>query len=139
MGKAPFWKTKALDALTREEWEALCDGCGLCCLERVENVRTGEIRITSVACRYLDVSRCRCTVYEKRLIAHPDCIRLTVKNIARLTWLPRTCAYRTLAEGRDLEPWHPLVCGDPNRVHEQGISVRDKAVSGAFVHPDEWF
>ena len=133
----PFWKTRSLDEMTREEWASLCDGCAICCLERVEDPDTGEVRTLSVSCEYLDTLHCRCMVYEIRTIINPDCIKLTPKNVAKKRWLPHTCAYRILSEGRDLACWHPLVSGNPDTVHEAGISIRERAVSGAFVHPDD--
>jgi uncharacterized cysteine cluster protein YcgN (CxxCxxCC family) len=137
MSEAPFWKTKDLRQMTSAEWEALCDGCGICCLEKLEDEKDGHISITSAACEYLDVTNCRCRIYAIRRIANPQCIRITPKNVQRIEWLPHTCAYRTLAEGRELEWWHPLISGDPGSVHAAGISVRDKAVSAEFVHPAE--
>ena len=125
----PYWRTKTLDEMTREEWEALCDGCARCCLIKLEDADTGEIAYTDIACRLLDLGRCRCTRYRQRLRLVPDCVDLTPENVRKLGWLPSTCAYRLLAEGRDLAWWHPLVSGDPETVHEAGISVRDRAVS----------
>jgi hypothetical protein len=134
MTDVPFWKEKPLEDMSREEWESLCDGCGICCLEKVEGQNKGEIRLIGVSCEYLDLDSCRCLVYEIRTIANPRCTTLTPQNIREISWLPPTCAYRTLVEGRDLAWWHPLVSGNPNTVYEAGVSVRDQAVSGAFVH-----
>ncbi len=125
----PFWKTKALDEMTGAEWESLCDGCGKCCLNKLEAEDTGEIFYTDVACRLLDLETCRCTSYEDRQRFVPDCRRLTPQNVKTIPWLPTTCAYRMLAEGKDLEWWHPLVSGDPGTVIEAGISVFGRAVS----------
>jgi hypothetical protein len=135
--KAPFWEIKSLREMSREEWESLCDGCGICCLEKVVDEKTGEIRLTSVACEFLDVSTCRCTIYGLRTVANPTCIQLTPKNIQELSWLPWTCAYRSIAEGRALPPWHPLVSGDPMAVHKAGISVRNRVVSGLHVRKED--
>ncbi|MFC1532739.1 YcgN family cysteine cluster protein [Thermodesulfobacteriota bacterium] len=135
--QGPFWETKSLEELNQKEWESLCDGCGVCCLEKIEDKDAGKIEITSVSCQFLDTSNCRCIVYEGRLLADPDCIRLTPKNIYWITWLPKTCAYRCVTEGKELEWWHPLVSGDPNTVHEAGISVRDKVVPGRYVSPED--
>ena len=124
-----FWKWKSLSEMTRDEWEALCDGCGRCCLNKLENETTGEIYFTDVACRLLDTETCRCVSYDDRKRFVPDCQILTTKNIKRLSWLPRTCAYRLIADGEDLYWWHPLVSGDPKTVHAAGISVRGRVVS----------
>jgi uncharacterized protein len=132
-----FWVTKSLKELTAVEWESLCDKCGRCCLHSVRNGKTGKIQFIAVSCRLLDIHTCRCTVYADRNQKDPNCIKLSPANIAQIKRLPYTCAYRTLAEGRQLEWWHPLVSGDPNTVHEAEISVQDKVVSGLHVHPDD--
>lgn len=137
MIRQPFWKRKSLSAMTKKEWEALCDRCGLCCLNRFKDRRTGRIVTTSVSCEYLDLATCQCTIYEMRLEVNPDCLKLRAKNIKNFSWLPLTCAYKILAEGRELEWWHPLVSGDPDTVHTSGISVRHKAVSEAHIHPED--
>ena len=133
--KDPFWKKKSLDKLTRDEWELLCDGCGICCMEKVQNQETGEIKTTSVSCQFLDTETCQCIVYNDRLHFDTDCIELSLNNLKQLDWLPDTCAYRRLSEGKDLAWWHPLVSGDPDTVHQAGISVRGRAVNGRYVHP----
>ena len=125
----PFWRRKKLTDMTRAEWESLCDGCAKCCLEKLEDVETGEISYTNVACRLLDIKACRCTNYEQRQRYVPDCVVLTPENIAQLHWMPSTCAYRLLAEGKDLPAWHPLVSGDPDSAHRSGQSVRGRIVS----------
>jgi len=127
-------KKKTLDKLTQAEWESLCDHCGLCCLQKLENEKTGKIKYIGVACEFLDIETCQCLVYENRHFANPDCIALTRENIRQIKWLPVTCAYRRLAEGRQLEWWHPLNSGDPATVHQAGISVRGKAVSGQYLY-----
>jgi uncharacterized cysteine cluster protein YcgN (CxxCxxCC family) len=123
-----FWE-KPLGELTREEWEALCDGCGKCCLHKVEEELTGEIFGTNVACTLLDRHSCRCTNYTNRKTLVPDCVRLTPEKAATLPWLPSTCAYRLRAEGKPLYPWHYLISGDRETVHEAGMSVRGWTVS----------
>jgi len=130
----PFWRAKGLEAMSPLEWESLCDGCGRCCLVKLEDEETGAIHPTDVGCTLLDGSACRCRDYDNRQAKVPDCLRLTPETVRGLSWLPPTCAYRLLAEGRDLYWWHPLVSGDPETVHLAGISVRDR-VSG----PEEDF
>jgi len=125
----PFWQTKTLAEMTSAEWESLCDGCGRCCLNKLENEDTGAIFHTNVACRLLDPDTCRCASYDDRKRYVPDCQILTPRNLKRYPWLPSTCAYRLLAEGDSLYWWHPLVSGDPDTVHHAGISVRGRIVS----------
>jgi uncharacterized cysteine cluster protein YcgN (CxxCxxCC family) len=127
-------KNKKIDELTPAEWESLCDHCGLCCLHKLEDQHTGEIKYIGIACEFLDIEKCQCLVYENRHFAKPNCIALTRDNIRQIKWLPATCAYRRLAEGRKLAWWHPLISGDPATVHQAGISIRDKAVSGQHLH-----
>ncbi len=133
MAEEPFWRRKTLAEMTRSEWESLCDGCAKCCLDKLEDDDTGEIQYTEVACRLLDLGTCRCTDYSNRTRFVPDCVVLTPRTVARLTWLPSTCAYRLISEGRDLEWWHPLVSGDPETVHRAGVSVRGRAVPEAVA------
>ena len=134
----PFWKEKSLREMTREEWESLCDGCARCCLHKLEDVDTSEVFYTAVACRYLDEPNCRCTEYERRNELVPDCLWLTPASAETFKWLPATCAYRVIAEGRDLAWWHPLVSGDPETVHRAGISVRGKVIDERHVHPEDY-
>jgi uncharacterized cysteine cluster protein YcgN (CxxCxxCC family) len=136
MDDFPFWRRKSLAEMTADEWEALCDGCGRCCLNKLEDADTGEISWTDVACRLLDGETCRCTDYPRRHGIVPDCIQLDPETVASLGWLPPSCAYRLVAEGRDLYWWHPLVSGDPETVHQAGISVRGRTVSEADVPTD---
>ena len=128
MADAPYWRTKTLEEMTREEWESLCDGCARCCLLKLEDADTGEIAYTDIACRLLDLGTCRCTRYRQRLRMVPECVDLTPEQVRKLDWLPSTCAYRLVAEGQDLAWWHPLVSGDPETVHKAGISVRGRVV-----------
>ena len=125
----PFWKTKSLGEMTREEWESLCDGCGKCCLLKLEDEDTGEIHTTNVVCRLMDLQTCRCTRYAERKRLVPDCVILDKENVHTLSWMPKTCAYRLIAEGRDLYDWHPLVTGDPQSTVKAGMSVKGRVVS----------
>ncbi|WP_096701683.1 YcgN family cysteine cluster protein [Magnetospirillum sp. 15-1] len=125
----PFWRTTPLSAMTREQWESLCDGCGRCCLHKLEDADTGEIHYTNVACRLLNLHTCGCKSYAKRWDSVPDCVELSPVVLPTLKWLPSTCAYRVLSEGKVLQWWHPLVSGDPETVHRAGISVRGKVIA----------
>lgn len=137
--EVPFWKRKTLEQMTPEEWESLCDGCARCCLNKLEDIDTGTIYVTSVACRYLDLDTGRCTEYQRRTELVTDCYRLTPENIERLHWMPQSCAYRLLAEGRELPDWHPLVSGNPESVYEAGIAIRDFAILESDLPEDaEW-
>ena len=129
MGKlGRFWE-RPLASLSRAEWEALCDGCGKCCLHKLEDADTGEVQATNSACTLLDRHSCRCTNYRGRRAYVPDCLRLTADNVGRFAWLPTTCAYRLRAEGKDLPDWHYLICGDREAVHRSGMSARGWTVS----------
>jgi uncharacterized protein len=127
-GEEPFWRRKSLGKMTPEEWESLCDGCAKCCLHKLEDARSGEISCTNVACRLLDTETCRCANYEQRSHLVDDCVRLHAGNVRELTWMPSTCAYRLIAEGKDLPQWHHLVSGDPEAVHQAGRSVKGRVV-----------
>lgn len=128
-GASPFWETTPLEAMTHQQWESLCDGCGQCCMIKLEDDDTAEIYLTRLACRLLDVNSCRCSDYAKRQSKVKDCISITPANVRELTWLPDTCGYRRVAEGRGLAWWHPLVSGDPETVHQAGVSVHGWARS----------
>lgn len=131
-----WWQDTPLAELDREQWEALCDGCAKCCLHKLEDEDSGEVFYTKVRCRYLDEQKCRCTDYANRSVLVPNCIRLQVEEIDDLDWLPSTCAYRLRARGEPLPDWHYLVSGDRETVHSAGVSIRGRAVSDEFVHPD---
>ncbi|WP_321364496.1 YcgN family cysteine cluster protein [uncultured Celeribacter sp.] len=134
-----FWETVPLAKMSEEEWEALCDGCGKCCLNKIEDADTGEVYLTRVACRLLDDQSCQCGQYEIRKNLVPECIRLTPENIdSHAYWMPTTCAYRLLWKGRPLPDWHPLLTGDPESVHAAGVSVRGRTVPEFEVDEDDW-
>ena len=124
----PFWKRKTLSQMSEREWESLCDGCARCCLLKLEDADTRRIAYTDIACKLLDSGTCRCTDYKNRQRTVPDCIILSTKNVKSLNWMPTTCAYRLVAEGKELAWWHPLVSGDPNTVHQAGVSVRGRVI-----------
>ncbi|PCJ69196.1 MAG: hypothetical protein COA62_11220 [Rhodobiaceae bacterium] len=128
MEEKPFWQTKSLSEMTRPEWESLCDGCAKCCLIKLEDEDTGDLEYTDIACNLLDCENCSCTDYPNRATKVPDCVELTPKNVHQLTWMPSTCAYRLLAEGKDLPWWHPLVSGEEESVHLAGVSVRGRVL-----------
>jgi uncharacterized cysteine cluster protein YcgN (CxxCxxCC family) len=128
---APFWRSKTLEEMTEAEWESLCDGCGRCCLVKLEDEDTGRIHATDIGCRLFEAGTCRCRDYPNRSASVPDCVTLTPHAVRTLSWLPPSCAYRLVAEGRDLPWWHPLVSGDPETVVAAGVSVKGK------VHANE--
>jgi uncharacterized protein len=136
MADEPFWKTKSLSEMNASEWESLCDGCGRCCLVKLEDEDDGTIYFTDIGCRLLDDKACRCCDYHNRTTRVDDCVRLTADNLADLNWLPPTCAYRLVANGQGLYWWHPLVSGDPETVHAAGISVRGRVFSDEDALPD---
>lgn len=137
MGNGEFWRTKTLEMLDTEEWESLCDGCGKCCLIKLEDPDSGSIALTGVACRLLDLETGRCTDYAHRLVRVPGCLALTPQRVRRLPWLPETCAYRLVANGEDLPDWHPLKSGRRESVAEAGHTVARFAVSEADVAEED--
>ena len=132
-----FWETKALGDMSREEWESLCDGCGRCCLHKLEDIDTRLYFYTDVACRLLNRETCQCSNYAERRSLVKDCVMITSNNSEQFDWLPLSCAYRRLFEGKPLEWWHPLVSGTPDSVHKAGISVRKRTVSEEAVSQEE--
>ncbi|WP_108814471.1 YcgN family cysteine cluster protein [Loktanella sp. Alg231-35] len=133
-----FWETKPMSELNQKEWEALCDGCGKCCLNKLEDDE-GTVALTRVACRLLDNESCLCANYSNRHAYVPECIVLNPDTIAKnLYWLPRTCGYRLIYEGRALYDWHPLISGDPTSVHAAGVSVKGMTVPEFDVDEDDW-
>lgn len=139
----PFWRRKSLKDMTQEEWESLCDGCGRCCLIKLEEEvdddpgAPGPILFTNVACKLLDGDSCRCRDYPRRQQKVPDCLRLTPDAVAGLHWLPPTCAYKLVEAGEDLKWWHPLVSGSPDTVHQAGVSVRGRVSASEDEVPEE--
>lgn len=132
----PFWEVKKLSAMSKEEWESVCDGCAKCCLHKLEDVETGLIHYTSVVCRYLDQKKCRCTVYDKRKRLVPNCIILKTGEIDDLYWMPASCAYRLLNEGKPLPAWHPLITGSRKAIIDTGNTVTGRVISEEFVHQE---
>ncbi|HUZ32423.1 MAG TPA: YcgN family cysteine cluster protein [Xanthobacteraceae bacterium] len=135
--EGPFWRRKSLDHMTDSEWESLCDGCGRCCLNKLEEESTDRTFYTDVGCRLLNGNTCRCRDYAHRSDKVDDCVRLTPKNLKSITWLPPTCAYVLVAAGKDLYWWHPLVSGDPETVHDSGISVRGRVRASEMEVSDD--
>jgi uncharacterized cysteine cluster protein YcgN (CxxCxxCC family) len=137
LDETPFWRRKSLLEMTDSEWESLCDGCGKCCLNKLEEEGTDRTFYTDVGCRLLDGQSCRCRDYPNRLETVEDCVRLTPESLKTITWLPPSCAYVRLAEGKDLYWWHPLVSGDPETVHSAGVSVRGRVGASETDVPDD--
>lgn len=132
-----YWNTKTLADMSSEEWEALCDGCGRCCLHKLEDHDSGLVFYTNVACRLLDHYSGRCRNYPARKATVSDCLTLQTLDVAQFNWLPTSCAYRRLAEGKPLEWWHPLISGDRETVYQAGISVRGRVISETDIAPDQ--
>ena len=133
----PFWEEKSFEEMSIDEWESLCDGCGKCCLHKLEDDATDEVFYTRVACQYMNADDCRCSVYPRRAELVPNCITLTPQDVPVFHWLPSTCAYRLIAEGRPLNAWHPLISNDRTSVHAIGVSMAGKTVSEEHIHPSE--
>ena len=134
----PFWKRKTLAQLDAQEWESLCDGCGLCCLQKLEDEDDGSVYYTRIACKLLDLTSCRCSDYAERRRSVPDCVQLTAAQADEFKWLPPTCAYRLVSEGKDLPLWHHLVCGDPEAVHVERISQSGRMLAEGSVAEEHW-
>ena len=132
-----FWQTTALKDLTTTQWESLCDGCARCCVHKLEDEDTGDLYYTRVACRLLNSETCRCKEYDSRLQKVSECLSLSIDDIESFKWLPETCAYRLVYEGKPLFSWHPLISGNAESVHKAGISVRGRVISEENVHPDD--
>ena len=137
MSDQTFWRTKTLEEMSREEWESLCDGCARCCLLKLEDDETEEVFYTDVVCHLLETETCRCKDYAHRKTRVPECVVLTPDNLQAIRWMPTTCAYRRIADGKDLEPWHPLVSKRRAGVHEAGISVRCRVISETEIDEEE--
>ena len=133
-----FWQTKTLEEMNYEEWESLCDGCARCCLQKLEDIDTGEIYYTQLACKLLDQKTCQCSAYEKRSELVPSCVTMKPADARSLNFMPNTCAYRLLAEGKPLPDWHPLISGNEYSVIAAGISIRGKVISEEDVPEEEW-
>lgn len=129
----PFWRQKTLAELSQDQWESLCDGCAKCCLVKLIDEDDESLHFTNVSCHLLDCESCRCTDYDRRQAIVPDCVILTPKLLDDLSWMPSTCAYRLVYEGKDLPEWHHLICGDKEMVHKAGISARGKVISETEV------
>lgn len=135
---SPFWETVPLAQMSQSQWESLCDGCGRCCLNKVEDWDTGEIIWTDLACRLLDHESCRCKDYTNRFAKVPECLQLTPQSVEEITWLPPSCAYARLRDGKPLLWWHPLLSGDADTVHAAGISVRGRVKTEVGVPVEEY-
>lgn len=138
-----FWEEKKLSEMTTKEWESICDGCGKCCLNKLEDEETGEIVFTSVVCDLIDLDSCRCTRYSERTVLVPECLDLKQHDFAEYNWLPTTCAYRLLSDGEKLPTWHPLLSGTEESVKESGVSINSYAMKESDVddiedHIIEW-
>tara|TARA_R110002072_G_scaffold24747_3_gene83680 strand:+ start:17471 stop:17932 length:462 start_codon:yes stop_codon:yes gene_type:complete len=135
----PFWQTKPLQEMSQQEWESLCDGCGLCCLQKLQDEDTDEIFFTRVSCQFLDCQSCRCKVYANRFEYLPECLNLTLDNLeSTLPWLPSSCAYKLVYEGQALPEWHHLNSKNKNTIHSLNLSIKNKVVNELDVDEDDW-
>lgn len=134
----PFWETKKLTEMSKEEWESLCDGCAKCCLQKLEDEDTGEVYYTEIVCRYLDRENCSCTEYQQRHELVPNCVWLKPEDVEEFHWLPETCAYRRISEGKKLPKWHYLVSGDKKMIHKRNHSMRRKGIPDDKIPEDQW-
>lgn len=132
-----FWKGKTLEQLSTEEWEALCDGCGQCCLYKLEDEETCDLYLTNVVCRFLDLQTCECQVYAERHQTVPTCVQLTPQNVLEIKWIPPTCAYKLVAEGKPLPKWHPLISCDKESIQETEFSIGGRVISENDVDMDD--
>ncbi|ADZ91585.1 YcgN family cysteine cluster protein [Marinomonas mediterranea] len=134
----PFWKTTTLEDMESDQWESICDGCGKCCLQKLQDDETDEVYYTDLSCHQLDIAKCQCKVYETRELLVESCLTLKVEDIPEFHWLPDTCSYRVLSETGDLPNWHPLVVGDDKEMQRQGLKVSHYAVSESKVDEEDW-
>jgi len=132
-----YWIKLTLEEMSDSQWESLCDGCGLCCLVKIEDEDSGEVLNTSVSCKLLDTDSCRCKDYGNRFREAPMCTKLTRENLPTMTWLPKTCAYVLLADRKPLPEWHYLISGDREAVHKAGVSAKRFALSEDYIHPEQ--
>lgn len=136
MAQPPFWQMKTLQQMSEAEWESICDGCGKCCLVKLQDEESGEVAFTDLACQLLDTQSCRCMHYQRRLELVPECVKLTKENLAQIDFMPPSCAYRLLHEGKDLPDWHPLVSGDAESTIKAGRSVRGRVTPETLATGD---
>ncbi len=132
-----FWETTPFNQFTDKQWELICDGCAQCCAHKLQDEDTDEIFLTNVVCQYLDTNQCQCSVYGDRHVHVPDCIKITPKNAGSLPWIPDTCGYRLLANGKPLPDWHPLMTGDSESTRKANMTVTGKVISDADVDMDD--
>ena len=134
-----WWETTPLEEMSDAQWESLCDGCAKCCLVKLEDEDTGEVAYTRLHCKLLDAKTCLCSDYENRKAKVPDCVKLTPEKLGQLKWMPKTCAYRLIFEGKPLYDWHPLVSGELDSVHRAGVSAKGQTYSEDTVFEDDQF
>jgi len=132
-----FWENIKLAQMTDQQWESLCDGCGRCCLLKLEDEETSELYFTNVSCHLLNIEKCRCNDYQNRKFLVPECLNVRKMHLSEYQWLPETCAYRLLAQGKSLPVWHPLISKNESSVQSAGIKVSAFAVSEEHIHPDQ--